>query len=160
MKTAQIAKTPLGNTISKPKAPRSRSWCFTLNNYSENQITQLHTLFSNNEIEFIFQEEIGEKKTPHLQGTFKMKFGKTFSAVKKMIGINEIHLEKCRSWEQSIKYCSKQESRNGEIYTNINLENYKKRDFYWTVRLEYERNILDRSWHGWQNINSWTVEYP
>lgn len=130
-----------GNTKIKIDNSRSRNWCFTLNNYTETDITQLHTVFDILKSEYIFQEEKGENGTPHLQGFFKLKNAKSFSAVKKSIGIIKIHLEKCKNVKASIKYCQKEDTKNGKLYTNMNLEEEKMDSFqlFWAVKMEMEK---------------------
>lgn len=97
---------------------RGRLWAMTLNNYMETEIKSLQEL---DDCQFIFQEEIGkENKVPHLQGFFKFKQPKTLTAMKKInrrahweIGLNEFALK---------QYCQKADTRNGKIYTNIEIE--------------------------------------
>jgi hypothetical protein len=62
----------------------------------------------------IFQEEIGENNTPHLQGFIAFKTRKRLTQLKKWIP--EAHFEVARgSPEENKAYCSKVESRYGEI---------------------------------------------
>jgi len=96
---------------------RARTWCFTLNNYTEEDIVSLsHNKWENLEItKYVFQEEIGlEKKTKHLQGVVQFKNQISFTSLKEFH--NKIRWSKCKNLKASIKYCSKQDSRNGEIY--------------------------------------------
>lgn len=93
---------------------RSRTWCFTLNNYMEAEILNLQS----DSYEYCFQKEIGsETGTPHLQGVIKFKNAVRFSTVKKLNG--RAHWEVCKNWNASLKYCSKKETNDGELYTNI-----------------------------------------
>lgn len=93
-----------GNTSTPhPKGPRSRSWCFTLNNYQEQDITNLKIYFEFSQ--YVFQEEIGESGTKHLQGTVKFKNQKYFQEIKNKI--TKAHLEKCKNWKKSVEYCCK-----------------------------------------------------
>ncbi len=106
----------LGNT-------RSRSWVFTFNNYTENDIVSLLTQFTQANL-FIFQEEIGGKNnTPHLQGVVKWNNARTFKSMKKLN--NKIHWEKCKNIKASVIYCSKEDTRNGKQWSN-NIEKYDK----------------------------------
>lgn len=98
---------------------RQRSWFFTLNNYKKEDIHNYTQILSNSE--YIFQEEKGKNGTPHLQGCIRFKNGKSFSAVKKLLG-NKPHIEPCRNWKHSKMYCCKEDTRNGAIYTNIKRE--------------------------------------
>lgn len=76
----------------KPK--RYRNWQFTLNNYVKEDMemfmdpTQIECKY----VQF-GEEEAPTTGTPHLQGMIIFENAKTRSAVKKIIGRNEIHLE-------------------------------------------------------------------
>ncbi len=96
---------------------RSRSWCFTWNNYTEKDLSHLsHPEFFKMEInKMIFQEEIGENKILHLQGFIQFKNQIDFKVLKEYLP--KCHLEKCKSIKASIKYCSKNETRCGRRYT-------------------------------------------
>lgn len=96
--------TRLGNT-------RSRSWFFTFNNYKEIDIVLLLTQITPC-ISYIFQEELGEKKTKHLQGCLKYKNAKTFSSMKKLN--KNIHWEVCKNFKNSVNYCNKNDTKNGK----------------------------------------------
>lgn len=108
------------NTSSRPQISPQKHWCFTLNNYTADDISML---CSNSSIEkYVFQEEIGkEGKTPHLQGYIHFKekvrpmniFDKT----------KNVHWEKTKNISASIGYCSKEDTRAGKIYTKgISIE--------------------------------------
>ncbi len=119
------------NTIlrdTKVARNRARSWCFTLNNYTKECIVSLsHNKWNNMEInKYVFQEEIGEKKTPHLQGVVQFKNQVSFTSLKEFH--NKIRWSKCRNLQASMKYCSKEDTRNGEIYTYGDVEKWLWRD--------------------------------
>ncbi len=98
----------LGST-KRPHA--SKHWCFTLNNYTEDEVKDI---IGSNTKRFVFQEEIGEKGTPHLQGYIELpEKGRPMESFDN----KRIHWEKTRSAKASIKYCSKEETRSGKIYT-------------------------------------------
>ncbi len=96
---------------------RSRSWCFTWNNYTTENWSQLsHPNFFKTEInKLIFQEEIGKENTKHLQGFVQFKNQIDFNKLKKLLP--KCHIEKCKHISSSIRYCSKNESKNGERFT-------------------------------------------
>lgn len=86
---------------------RSRSWCLTHNNYTENDIIRLEA-FLENQVEYgIYGKEVGESGTPHLQLYFRMKNAKTFQKIKKLFPESHIEVAKGND-EQNFKYCSKQ----------------------------------------------------
>ena len=93
----------IGNT--KQSSPRVL-WCFTWNNYSNDDFLMMKEWCSSNSSMFIIGKEVGENGTMHLQGFFKLNTKKRLSALKKIS--SKIHFEACRgSVEDNIKYCSK-----------------------------------------------------
>ncbi len=91
---------------------RHRSYCFTWNNYTVENIAHLTQSFMDIGVKkYIFQEEIGEEGTPHLQGVVCFRNGVWFNSLKR--------IDKCIHWEVtrpgglpgSIKYCSKLDTR-------------------------------------------------
>lgn len=113
------AKKVVCNTIIKDNQIKSRAWCFTLNNFMESEVLKLQ----DDKYQYLFQEEVGENGTPHLQGVIRFKEPVRFSAVKKING--RAHWEKCKNWNASLKYCSKNETATGNRYTN--MEKYMSR---------------------------------
>lgn len=89
-------------------------WCFTLNNYTKEEIETIETTFRQTCRKYIFQEETGEEGTPHLQGVIHLKAKKRITELK---FIPRIHWEKCNNWDASIIYCSKELTRTGAQYS-------------------------------------------
>lgn len=88
---------------------RARTWCWTLNNYTEEEEAKIQSL----ECRFVgYGRETGENGTPHLQGFIMFGNAKSFSACKNLLG-NRVHLEKARGapW-QAWEYCLK----DGDIF--------------------------------------------
>lgn len=100
---------------TKDNRARSRLWAFTLNNYSISDIVSIET--NNNLYDYIFQEEKGLEGTPHLQGMLCYKNAVTFNTVKKKIP--KAHIEVGKNKMALIKYSSKNDTRVGKIYTNV-----------------------------------------
>lgn len=136
--------------LTTPK--RKRNWCFTLNNYTEKEIAQIHReMFNLNCKQFCFQEEKGENGIPHLQGTIAYKDARAFNVMKKILP--KAHWEECRNLKASLAYCSKEDSRIGKTYThNYNIikimtdeefSNWEKKD----MENEIEKTLLDMK--GW-----------
>ncbi len=99
---------------------KGRNWCFTWNNYNSVQnksVAQCLGVFTRLSCEYVFQEERGEKGTPHLQGYIGFKNARSISFQELLP--KAIHWEKCRSRSDSIAYCSKEDTRVGQIFTNI-----------------------------------------
>lgn len=88
----------------------SKRFCFTINNYSDDDINRL----KNCGYSFItFGKEIGENGTPHLQGYIEFKSSKRFSTLKKFLPRAHIESAKASS-EDNISYCGK----DGDIFTD------------------------------------------
>lgn len=93
-------------------AGRYRNWCFTLNNYTDEEVTVL----KNERTQWIyitFGYEVGENGTPHLQGYVEFNEGLSMGQVKKRLQCPRVHLERrMGSQEQAIAYCHK----DGEFF--------------------------------------------
>jgi len=88
-------------------------WFFTFNNYVSEDITILKKVFDELCYMFAFQEEIGEKGTPHLQGIISMKKRARWTE----FGLpKEIHWEKPINVKDCYKYCTKELTRNGDVF--------------------------------------------
>lgn len=109
-----------GGNTKPPRISASIHWCFTLNNYTDSEISDLLGELKNVKLckSYIFQEETGEEGTAHLQGY--VEFAKKARPLES-IPNKRIHWEKCRSPKASIAYCSKEDTRTGKIYTNLKL---------------------------------------
>lgn len=109
----------LGNTESS--APKSKQaapcffWCFTFNNYEEDQIDQIVHIMSHECEWYLFQEEKGEEGTLHLQGVLKLKKKARLTQLKKWN--TKIHWEPTKHISASIAYCSKVETRCGRMWS-------------------------------------------
>jgi len=95
---------------------QSKRWCFTLNNYEG--------LFDWDDLKaagftfLVYQEEVGECGTPHLQGYVELSRSQRLTWVKKHLG-RSCHLEQANgSPDENEKYCTKVESRVGGPYTH------------------------------------------
>lgn len=99
---------------------RNRAFSFTLNNYTEEEVKDILSTFTNNEVSYLFQEEKGAEGTPHLQGCFKTKNPMDFKSVKSWMP--RAHLEKAKNWRSLIKYCCKQETRVGRVFHSDDIK--------------------------------------
>lgn len=96
-------------------ARRFRNWCFTLNNYNEEEFAILEEATDdevNGVVKYIiFQEEIGEEGTPHLQGYMETK-SISLRNLKNKLGLARLHLERRRGRQiDAIEYARKEETR-------------------------------------------------
>lgn len=87
----------------------ARNWCFTLNNYTDDEISLLRTISS--QVRYLcFQKEIGQEGTPHLQGFISFKKQTSLRSVKALVS-NRAHFEISKgSPKQNRDYCSKSDS--------------------------------------------------
>ena len=87
----------------------SRAWCFTWNN-PDCEGDEVEAIFAGKGMDaWAFQLERGESGTPHFQGCFRFKTQKEFTVLKSWWPT--WHLEKCKDWRASSKYCTKLETR-------------------------------------------------
>lgn len=91
-------------------------WFFTFNNYEESDITYIKVLFNRICKKYVFQEETGAEGTKHLQGSMSLKVKKRFKELKQMD--ERIHWEATRNSKAADKYCCKEETRTGRIFTH------------------------------------------
>lgn len=86
-------------------ATRSRNWCFTLNNYGDDDVATIGAICHRY---CIMGKEVGEHGTPHLQGFMCFKSQRTFTQVQKLFKPLKTHIEKARGdIESNVVYCSK-----------------------------------------------------
>ena len=68
---------------------RARAWCFTINNYTIEEINACDEIECNY---IIYGDEIGDTGTPHLQGYIEFENAKTLTSVRKSLG-GRAHVE-------------------------------------------------------------------
>ncbi|APZ87906.1 replication-associated protein [Anguilla anguilla circovirus] len=93
-----------------------RRVCFTLNNYTEEDLRFIQKHLTGVSKYLIVGKEVGETGTPHLQGFINLKKKTHFNSVKKLLP--RAHIDKAKGTDQHNKdYCSKQEValEHGEI---------------------------------------------
>lgn len=100
---------------ARKQGKQARKWCFTLNNYTSDEIVTIVTELNSHSKKYVFQEETGENGTPHLQGVFWHNKRLRLTQLKSKIS-DRAHFEMCRNWEASIEYCRKSETRTGKIW--------------------------------------------
>lgn len=137
--TVPYSSTGEGNTQetspakTKQVPPRVHHF-FTYNNYDSSIVPILETTFKHFCYMYCFQEETGENGTRHLQGTIscKKKMRDTEFGLPK-----EIHWEPVRNIKNSYLYCSKEETRTGNVFTfNYDLPyTYKPNLYGWQTEL-------------------------
>lgn len=87
---------------------RSRNFCFTLNNFTEEELSAVKQWQCRY---LIFGKEVGESGTPHLQGYVCFENQKTLTALKKLL--DRAHWEIARGTpKQASEYCEK----DGDVF--------------------------------------------
>lgn len=95
---------------------QSRTWAFTLNHYTEDELERIEEFFEAGSIKYlVYGKEVGEAGTPHLQGTINFHSPTRLSLLKRVLG--RAHWEQCRNPIASYAYCKKDDdfTEFGEI---------------------------------------------
>lgn len=86
---------------------RSRDWCFTTNNYTDEDIAKLDDVSSVSTY-LIYGKENAKTGTPHLQGYVYFADAKSFGKIQKLIPKGS-HIEKTKGTpQQAADYCKKE----------------------------------------------------
>jgi len=89
---------------------KCKHWCWTLNNYSNDEFQQLVALSTElpDPVQYVvFGKELGAQGTPHLQGFISFSRRVTFNATKRLVS-PRCHLEKAKGTPaQAAEYCRK-----------------------------------------------------
>lgn len=126
--TQQFQRPALHNKMAEQK--RQRSWCFTLNNFTDEEVASINSI---NATWLIYAREVGQNGTHHLQGFIHLKDGKTMNAMKKVKGLERAHFESMRgTFADQRVYISKGEQEKEEWiqYKSAGL-NYGKNADVW-----------------------------
>lgn len=102
----------VGNTISPAKY-----WFFTFNNYLESDIEEFCSVPIHIVSHYVFQEELGDNGTRHLQGhlAFVSKT-RPLTVFKGTRWGKDVHWEKTKSGKAATAYCTKLATSNGKKY--------------------------------------------
>jgi len=108
-----ISRTPSrrGRAPLPAGPPRAqKDWCFTLNNYTEEEIETYDRVLSSDIVRYgIYQREVGALGTPHLQGYFELKRPRALSTVRQLFP--RIHADPRRGTrDEARNYCLKSDT--------------------------------------------------
>lgn len=92
---------------------RARSWCFTLNNYTDANEAAVQGVESEHTV---YGREVGEGGTPHLQGFIRFRHAKTGRSVARLLP--GCHLTVARELFSAILYCRK----DGDVFERGSTE--------------------------------------
>lgn len=120
---------------------QARNWCFTLNNPTTSEEQELVAMFEAHEQGryLVYQLELGESGTPHLQGYIEFTRPWRFNRVKNLIS-DRCHLEPRRGTRTEARdYCMKEDTRiSGPVELGRWIEDCQRCDveeYYSHVRL-------------------------
>lgn len=86
---------------------RVRGWCFTLNNYTDADLTHCKDVMAGDASYLVIGKEVGESKTPHLQGYVEYQNARRGSAMRKLFD-GRAHWEvRNGTPEEASEYCKK-----------------------------------------------------
>lgn len=84
----------------------NRAWIFTLNNYTEADVTEIQSWNQNDILAVSIGKEVGKSGTPHLQGAITWRAPKRFAAMKKILP--RAWLAKAYGLRTGLKYAAKE----------------------------------------------------
>ena len=125
---------------------RAKHWCFTLNNYTEEEEAHLKSDFVKEQATYIvFGHEFGRNNTPHLQGYVAFKERKRLNQAKNIIG-RRAHLEVMRgTCAEASEYCKKDDT-----------EDYFE---YGSLPSSTSKNGREGAASEYKRLRDWTHEY-
>lgn len=87
---------------------QTRSWCFTINNWTQDQWDELAVLFRGPRVTYavVGKETAATTGTPHLQGYVCFATRRRFTSVRTLLP-NGVHVEAARDPNASREYCKK-----------------------------------------------------
>lgn len=128
----------------------SRTWVFTINNYTDEDLTMFENWQSDVK-RLVVSKEIGESGTPHLQGAV------TFNRAYRLTGLKKLHTR--AHWEKALTtdptvYCVKEGS---EVVINVNNQRQGSRTDLETIRTQLTEGA-DPMEIATENFSQW-VQY-
>ena len=112
---------------------QSRTWCFTLNNYTDMDELLLKDLEKNY---IVYGREVGENGTPHLQGYIIWKRNYTLKQVKKVHAT--AHWEVAKAAD-AMNYCMKDKN----YYVEDNRKQGKRTDIHEAMKMALEGKMVE-----------------
>lgn len=101
--------TKNGN-VKQFRTVRSRGWCFTLNNYTDDDVTMFNNLGKGVEegtvAYMVFGKEVGQNGTPHLQGYIRFVNARSGASMKKLQSKAHWEAQRGTNFDASV-YCKK-----------------------------------------------------
>lgn len=108
------AKQNKKNSSEYNPLKRARNWAFTINNYTDNEISFCKELFDSERVLYIIGGfEVGKKGTPHIQGYLQMKNAVQWKSIIKWNKIWHIEPE-ISNFERNNMYCKGYEYKDNK----------------------------------------------
>jgi hypothetical protein len=100
-----------------PNNSTARRWCFTLNNYTQQDIDRINGLSNDDRVRYcVIGAEVAASGTPHLQGYIELRQSVRIGGIKGIIGRQDVHVEKAGGTAlQASEYCKKEGNVVGEF---------------------------------------------
>lgn len=94
---------------NRPSSKQVHRWVFTINNYSQDELSQLERLQGDARVTFLIcGREVGESGTPHLQGYLELAARTRRNGVRGLPGLDRAYLEAAvGDFNSNVEYCSK-----------------------------------------------------
>ncbi len=130
-----------GNSNSSPsKRPTaSKYWVFTFNNYSKEEVATLDTCLREKCEKFIYQPELSESGTRHLQGFVKFNEKNRPLEAVPIKGIHWAKMKKKSTEDDNYRYCSKEDTKNGDtVIFNMTAPKDMKPIYYENIEEFYD----------------------
>ncbi|AGS36210.1 replication-associated protein [Circoviridae 11 LDMD-2013] len=121
--------------------PRGVYWCWTLNNYTPEELSHCRTLCDRAEdVTYVcFSREVGDSGTPHLQGYLELAAKLRLGGLRKLDGLGRAHLELRKGTQaEAIDYCRKDGNETFEEHGTRKTSSQGKR-----MDLEAVKALLD-----------------
>lgn len=103
--SVSVCNREVGNT-NQLRGSYGKRFCFTLNNYTDSDVTNLMCIINKDNMFYVVGKEVGDEGTPHLQGYIECS--KRIRPIE-YFGNKKIHWEIAKgSRDQNFYYCSKE----------------------------------------------------
>lgn len=79
--------------MSQSQGSKCKHWCFTINNHDATDKDSLSALYPGACTYIIFEEEVGDSGTPHIQGYIEFSAKQRITSIKKIQVFSRAHLE-------------------------------------------------------------------
>ncbi len=125
-----------GGNTKPPQCSPSIRWCFTFNNYTDQDVSSISSKVPLLCKKYIIAKEVGESGTPHLQGYIEFK---TKCRPKNLFS-DKIHWEKAKGTPlDNVTYCSKE----GDVILSYGMPRPVAKITYNMLR-PWQREIADK----------------